>query len=163
MTYRLLCKSSPCLPEVYCDFAGLQMMQRSFYKDKLYAIVPKPDETSTNESKSLYQAYLRSTRQGDVAMPGIIKRSFITYARLHYMKGGVATQRDVPANKLYAVGVRFVFELLDNYIGQFCTTFLPHTHEDIFYTTAEVRFVVVVVLYCCCLLLLLVMMWLLFL
>ena len=42
MTYRLLCKSSPCVPEVYCDFAGLQMMQRSFYKDKLFAIVPKP-------------------------------------------------------------------------------------------------------------------------
>ena len=144
MTYLLLCKSSPCVPEIYCDFAGLQMMQRSFYKDKLFAIVPKPHENSTNESKAIYQVYLRSTRQGDVAMPGIIMTNFLSFARQHSMDRGVAKKRNTPAGKLYAVGVRFVFELLDNYIGQYCTTFLPHTHEEIFHSEEEVRVVVVV-------------------
>jgi len=137
MTYRLLCKSSPCVPEIYCDFAGVQFMVRSFYKDKVFAIVPKPSDTTSNESKALYRAYLASNRQGDVAMVGVIKHNFMQYARLWSWEGGAVKRRKLPEGKLYAIGVRFVFELLDNYIGQYCSTFFPHTHEEVFYYDNE--------------------------
>ena len=39
-TYRLLCKKAPLLPEVFVGFAQLQQMQRSFYIDHLYAVLP---------------------------------------------------------------------------------------------------------------------------
>ena len=40
MTYRLLCKASPCVPEIFTDMGGLAMMQRSFIKEVLYAPIP---------------------------------------------------------------------------------------------------------------------------
>ena len=31
MVYRLLCQHSPCVPEIYAQLAGLQLMRRTFY------------------------------------------------------------------------------------------------------------------------------------
>ena len=37
MVYRLLCQQSPCVPEIYAQLAGLQLMRRTFFTDTLYA------------------------------------------------------------------------------------------------------------------------------
>ena len=38
---------------------------------------------------------------------------------------------------MVAIGVRFCFELLDNYVGQFCAMFLPHCYADAFFVESE--------------------------
>ena len=57
MTYRLLCKTSPAIPEIALDFASLPLMKRSFQVDDVYAPVPKDDNLDENDSK--FYAHVR--------------------------------------------------------------------------------------------------------
>ncbi len=62
MTYRLLCKQSPCVPEIYTYFAGLQMMRRSFGILAVYAPLQKADmDLQSNDSVSFKHLTLSTT------------------------------------------------------------------------------------------------------
>ena len=77
----------------------------------------------------LYEAYLQSRSGG----------SFLCYCRCHYVdKDGVHLRthgRGHASGKgTMAVGVKFHYELLDLYHGEFATMFFPHaTREALFF------------------------------
>ena len=121
MCYRLLCQQSPCVPEIYAHFAGLQLMRRSFVIDALYAPIQKVDmDLSGNVSSKLYHHYLQHDG------PAMVTRSFLQWSRDWTIRDGKKTRRAKQFGKKTAIGVRFCFELQDNYICQFCTMFFPH-------------------------------------
>ena len=131
MTYRLLCKASPCIPEIYSDMAGLQMMMRSFTKCVLYAPIPKPGAAFDNDSKKLYEGYLKA--HSVVAMLGLVTTNYMDWSRLHHLQGGAIKKRSDRNKKTIAMGVRFSFELRDNFLGEFMAMFFPHCAQDAFY------------------------------
>ena len=117
MVYRLLCQQSPCVPEIYAHLAGLQLMRRTFFTDTLYAPLQKADiDLEGNHSLRLYGAYLAFAWQG-----GVVRGCFLSWNRHWAMRDSKIVRRN--QTKTTAIGVRFCFELLDNYICQFCTTF----------------------------------------
>jgi len=124
LTYRLLCKASPCIPEIYCDMAGSQMMMRSFTKAVLYAPIPKPDAVFDNDSKKLYEGYLKA--HSAVAMVGLVMTNYMDWSRVHLLQAGTIKKRSDRNKQLIAMGVRFSFELRDNYLGEFMAMFFPH-------------------------------------
>ena len=122
----MLCKSSPCIPEIYVDFAGLPLVRRSFQVAEVYPPVPRPDmDLSQNDSYKLYGHYLRSVEQVDGCRRQ--RLSFLTYARRYRLdKDGVALRKPRPG-QMVGVGIRFAFELLDVSIGQYAVMFFPHS------------------------------------
>ena len=131
-TYRMLCKSSPCIPEVFSYFASLPMMQRSFYHDVLYAPIQRSAlDLDRNVSLRLYGTYLKSVCVGGCAL-GVVKQNFLQYVRMWRYDGGPAGRVARRSDKMTAVGVRFSFELQDNFIGQYCAMFFPHTSPEEF-------------------------------
>ena len=87
----------------------------------IYAPIPDPDrDIGDHASQKLYASYLaQSTHQ-----------PFIVFCRSFRYDGNAVKprgRRGRHATKTtVAVGVRFPFELLDNYVGQWAAMFLPH-------------------------------------
>ena len=145
-TYRMMCKKAPLLPEMALEFAGMPMMEASYRGSCIYAPTPNIDKSnadaSRNISRALYEAYLRE----QATIVGTLKKqSFIEWARentvlkfsadgdeLVYQKkkrGG----HGVGMNKaLCALGVKFAFEGLDIFVGQWCAMMIPHASESEF-------------------------------
>ena len=139
VAYRIMCKHAPCVPEIFCSFAGLPMMKRSFAIMQLYAPVqgPRLDVERGNESEKMYGAYLRHYG------PNVVMAyNFLGWCRRYRMVDGTARQRPddpvegVLGGRRLAVGVDFCFELLDRYMCQFFVMFFPHRRVDEF-TVAE--------------------------
>ena len=128
-TYRLLCKHAPLLPEVFISMAGWPHMVRSFSTDVVYAIKPglvSENDTDGNDTQKLYRTYCKPL----VLRTALVKQSFAHYAR-HWKwdsNSGAAKQRHhTPKKPITAIGIRFSFEMHDNYIGEFATMFFPHS------------------------------------
>ena len=124
VVYRLMSKRVLCIPEIFVYFARLPHMERSFRVDTIYAPGPTcPDDA--NNSMKLYAAY-RAT--SDCFFP-IRDISFIDYVRTHELKHGVAKLRRITGGghntgkTTTAVGVRFGYEMHDQYIFHFCAMF----------------------------------------
>ena len=142
-TYRLMSKRAPLLTEVYLSMKKRPKMMRTFLIDTLCAIIPgKVDLDSDNATRhhQMYKAYLQrgNTHEKLVAVGiknvhGTQSQSFLQYCR-HWRwddKTRKPKWRSYATTKCRncAVGVKFEFELYDNFIGQFATTFFPHTKE----------------------------------
>ena len=104
-------------------------MHRSFNTDVVYAIKPglvSLDGTDGNETQKLYRTYCKQL----VLRTVLVKTSFAHYAR-HWAwseKDTAAKQRKHTNKKpITAVGIRFSFEMQDNFIGEFATMFFPHS------------------------------------
>ena len=131
MVYRLLCQQSPCVPEIYAQFASLQLMRRTFYVDAVYAPLQKADmDLEQNVTLRLYGTYLKHGWPG-----AIVEQSFLTWSRFWAMRDGKVQPRC--RKKTTAIGVRFCFELLDNYICQYCTMFFPHSTQHEFLVNGD--------------------------
>jgi len=129
MTYRILCKSSPCVPEIYVDWSGLPLIRRSFQVAEVYPPVPRPNmDLRQNDSYKLYAHYLKSAVETDGVQR--LSCSFLVYARRFRLQEDAAVPRRPRAGQMVGVGVRFAFELLDVAIGQYAVMFLPHTSPD---------------------------------
>ena len=82
MTYRLMCKHAPCVPEIACHFAGLQLMRRSFGIEPLYAPVPRTDiDLEQNTSLRLYGHYLKHWCPGGVVPMLQVTKNLLQWAR----------------------------------------------------------------------------------
>ena len=150
MTWRLLCKVSPCIPEIFIQFASLPLMLRSFSVVVLYAPIQRDDlDFDQNESLKLYAAYLRhfGGLTGSMAnVRGLTQRvsmSFYTFAHTyrltnHHSNGGL-TRWKLPPRGMISVGIRFSFEMLDIYLCQMCTMFFPHRRSDDFLSPSRQR------------------------
>ena len=90
-----------------------------------------------NESQRFYGTYVACNQVGGLPTPAIVDRNFLSYARSYYFKDGVAKKRVKTEDKTVAIGARFCFELLDNFIGQFCTLFFPHCSADAFHVQSD--------------------------
>lgn len=115
-TYRLLCKLTPCIPEAYLDFAALSHMLRSFTCTTMYAPIPheeSPYDDSNDSNKLYHRGYLRN----GINAFTVVRESFLTYYRQHTWKQSLAHK--VSSEKTRAVAVRFAYEGLDIYIGQY--------------------------------------------
>ena len=121
---------------VFISMAQLPHMTRSFYVDHLYAVIPTrlEDVTADSHSHRLYRAYCE---RGVLAQQ---TTHFLGYCRGHYwdtITGSVKPRSD--PDIAYAVGVRFAFELQDNFLGQFATTFFPHASTKRFLSSSAVE------------------------
>ena len=65
-----------------------------------------------------------------------LKGAVLMYCRLYQWdeKANTIKERNYASTgkSVCAVGVNFEFELYDNFLGQFATTFFPHNTEDAF-------------------------------
>lgn len=127
------------------DMATLPMMVHTFLADTIYAPVPDPSKSDNNDSRKLYSAYLKRGARVD-AYSGetrLLDMTFIEFARLFRLDGCADTGeykvrlrvsgKGRQAKKTStAIGVRFAFELLDIYVGQFCAMFIVHTDPSEF-------------------------------
>ena len=138
VVYRLMCKRALCIPEIFVYFARLPHMHRSFRVDTIYAPGPTcPDDA--NNSMKLYAKYRGTERAGDMFPCKSI--AFIDYVRTHELKNGSVKLRPITGGghntgkSTTAVGVRFGYEMHDQYIFHFCAMFFPHYHREAFIST----------------------------
>jgi hypothetical protein len=140
-TYRLMSKRAPLLTEVYLSMKKHPRMIRTFLTDTLCPIIPGKvdlDSDKATRHHRMYKAYLqlgadKHSADASVADPGIPlvhgsqELSFVQYCRLFRWdeKTGKPKTRSYKTTKCRncAVGVKFEFELYDNFIGQFASTF----------------------------------------
>ena len=84
----------------------------------------------------LYTAYRESERCGGLFHCKSI--AFMDYARTHEIKNGKVKLRPITGGghntgkSTTAVGVRFGYEMHDQYIFHFCAMFFPHYHREAF-------------------------------
>jgi hypothetical protein len=127
VVFRLMCKRVLCIPEIFVYFARRPHMVRSFRVDTIYAPGPTCRDDANNSMK-LYAAY----RATDDTLFPCKKIAFIDYARTHEMKNGAVKLRPKTGGghstgkSTTAVGVRFGYEMHDQYIFHYCTMF-SHT------------------------------------
>ena len=136
MTYRILCKSAPGIPEVYMASGDCAAMQRSFMREHVFAVGPDGHEAlAKNRSILLYDTYLAHKLEGD---PKIVRMPFIEYARIAQLsedkKKGTARNFAAGPRRgcTVAVGIRYKYELLDLYLGQFSASQFPHRKSSVF-------------------------------
>ena len=138
-TYRLLCKHAPLIPEVFIAMAGLPHMLRSFNTDVAYAIKPglvTMQGEEGNETQKLYRTYCRPV----VARSALVECNFAEYARKwQWNEKEKTAKRRLHTEKkpITAIGIRFSYEMLDNYIGEFATMFWPHSDMKTFTMAAS--------------------------
>ena len=136
MAYRILCKRALAVPEIYHEFAGLAQMVRSFQAATLVAPIPGPvhEKTSlTQQSQVLYEAYLRSRCGTSFLSLLQVPRGWEGRSRVLLREGGRGFHT---GKNTLAVGVRFRYELLDLYHGEFASIFFPHATRMAFYQDA---------------------------
>ena len=107
-------------------------MRRSFGIDPLYAPVPRADiDLEQNTSLRLYGHYLKHwVPNGNVPML-LVNKNLLQWARTWRLYDDVLKKRS-DTGKTVAIGLRFSFELLDLYVGQFCSVFYPHCFSNTF-------------------------------
>ena len=128
-----MCKRVLCIPEIFVYFARLPHMIRSFRIGTIYAPGPTcPDDA--NNSMKLYAAY-RDIDRGLFPCKSI---AFIDDAKTHEIKDGKVKRRRLTGGghntgkETTAIGVRFGYEMHDQYIFHFCAMFFPHYHREAF-------------------------------
>ena len=57
MAYRMLCKYSPCIPEVFCHFASLPLMKRSFQIDVVFAPIQRANWEDVRFTKFMWPSW----------------------------------------------------------------------------------------------------------
>ena len=136
-TYRLLCKNTPCIPEVAIRMAGLSEWEKSYSHVLLYP--PQPADMvefegrQRNFSTKMYGTYLQEKRQ-QLVHDQPIQESFLAWHRprrwdtatgrmVH--RGGKHNQSN---EKTQVVACRYWYELTDGFWGQFALTQLPHRY-----------------------------------
>ena len=116
------------MPEIFVYFARHTHMVRSFRTDTIYAPGPTCLDDANNSMK-LYAAY-RATEDSLFPCKSI---AFIDYVRTHEMKNGVVKLRPTTGGghntgkSTTVVGVRFGYEMHDQYIFHFCAMFFHTT------------------------------------
>ena len=123
-TYRLLSKSTPCIPEVAIRMASLPEFERSYSHVLLYPPQPKDcvtlDERKVNFSTRMYGIYLQEMRVL-IAAGATMKESFLAWHRSREydaesqtcsMRGGKHQQR---YHKTMVVACRYWYELTDGF------------------------------------------------
>ncbi|CAK0897525.1 unnamed protein product, partial [Prorocentrum cordatum] len=144
-TYRM-CKLAPGLPEVFLDFAGAAHIYRTFAVVNACAIIPGRRDPGDNDTKRLHEHYVaRLVVSGELDFRG----SFLSYIRTYAWKDAktVTKRRGRGQDCLVAVGVRYAFEMQDNFIGQFCTMMFPHRDSATFLPPSETE-VIAFTAYC---------------
>ena len=150
-TYRLLCKRAPLEPEIALEFAAAPLMQSSYRGASTYAPLPWPkakrdNRSDLNQARKHYLAYLQWNRTLEPETKFGRKLSFAEWFRCYSAvegdNGQLASKergtRGVGCNKeTCAAGLKFAFELLDIFVGQFCASFIPHCSEDEFLLSEE--------------------------
>ena len=135
--YRLLSKSSPCLPEVAIRMAQLSEFERSYSHVLLYP--PQPAAMVTlegrqgNFSARMYGFYLQEKRQ-EIGCGNAVSESFLVWHRTrqydnqnHTVRYRGGHNQQSRANTL-VVACRFWYELTDGYWGQFSLVNFPHMY-----------------------------------
>ena len=140
-SYRLLSKSTPCIPEVALRMASASEFERTYSHVLLYP--PQADECRSAEgrernfSSRMYGIYLQEMRLAMAA--GIpISQSFLVWHRTReydkasrscVLRGEKGGQR---FGKTMVTACRYWYELTDGFWGQFVSTQIPHAKpEDI--------------------------------
>ena len=135
--YRLLSKSSPCIPEVAIRMAQLSEFERSYSHVLLYPPQPAAMVEYTgrqgNFTSKMYGFYLEEKRQQmAVGMP--VAESFLVWHRQReydpntegvVFRGGKHNQSRAPT---MVVACRYWYELTDGFWGQFMLTQIPHLY-----------------------------------
>ena len=135
-TYRLISKSTPCIPEVAIRMASLSEFDRTYSHVLLYP--PQPancvslEERKVNFSTRMYGIYAEEMRLLTAAGQPI-PESFLVWHRTRewdqlkqtcvYRAGG----RD-RFGKTLVVACRYWYELSDGFWGQFVITQIPHAN-----------------------------------
>ena len=138
-TYRLISKSTPCIPEVAIRMAQLPEFDRSYTHVLLYP--PRPVDMveyqgrRDNFSTRMYGFYIHEKRS-QVAAGIPVSENFLVWHRsreydnenqcLRY-RGGQHNQGNA---KTQVVACRYWYELTDGFWGQFSITNLPHGHAS---------------------------------
>ena len=134
--YRLLSKSTPCIPEVAIRMAQLSEFERSYTHVLLYPPQPAAmvdyDGRQGNFSAKMYGIYLAEKRLLRITgMP--VTESFLEWHRLReydsstqslVYRGGKHNQARIPT---MVCACRYWYELTDGYWGQFMLTQVPLT------------------------------------
>ena len=133
--YRLLCKGSPCIPEVAIRMAQLPDFERSYSHVLLYPPQPRHmvnlEGRLENFSAKMYGIYLQEMR-GLVAAAGVIDVSFLKWHRTReydpqtstYVFRGRADKQ--ATHKTLVVACRYWYELTDVFWGQMLLSQIPH-------------------------------------
>ena len=143
-TYRLLCKSAPCLPEVAIRMAQLPEFERSYTHVLLYppqpALVLTLEQRKTNFSGRMYGMYCAEMKgllkAASAEQQVSILQSFLQWHRdKEYdttsgtlRHGGLRHQQKY--RKTPVVACRYWYELTDGFWGQFALTQLPHSDPE---------------------------------
>ena len=138
------------LTEVYISMKKRGKMIRTFQTDTLCPIIPGRVDIHADKATRhhrLYAAYLdhgvknaapldRGLITGAGNATSIQKMAFIHYCRSYQWDGPKKRAKlrtyETTDKEVTAVGVKFEFELYDNFIGQFAVTFFPHASEHDF-------------------------------
>ena len=133
--YRLLSKSTPCLPEVAIRMAQYSEWEKSYTHVLLYPPQPAAmvdiEGRQGNFSTRMYGFYLREKQQ-QVKSGGAVSESFLVWHRTRQYdsstdqilyRGGRHQQQH---SLTYVVACRYWYELTDGFWGQFCLTNLLH-------------------------------------
>ena len=133
--YRLLCKSSPCLPEVAIRMGQLSEFQRSYSHVLLYPPQPKDMLDIAGRQRSfsskMYGFYTQEMRDL-LAAGGSIETCFLQWHR--HREFDPKTQSCMPRggqhqhrhHRTLVCACRYWYELCDGYWGQFVLTQIPH-------------------------------------
>ena len=129
-TYRLLSKSTPCLPEVAIRMAQLSEFERSYSHVLLFP--PQPIammdyREARNFSAKMYQIYLLDKRK-QATGGAVVCDNFLTWHRdkeydpqaqqMQYRTG----RHNARYVQTQVVACRYWFELTDGYWGQYCSS-----------------------------------------
>ena len=113
-------------------------MERSFRVGTIFAPGPTcPDDA--NNTMKLYATYRETERCG--GFPPCKSIAFMDYVRTHECKDGKVKLRPTTGGghntgkQTTAIGVRFGYEMHDQYIFHFCAMFFPHYHREAFIST----------------------------
>ena len=147
--YRLLSKSTPCIPEVALRMASASEFDRTYSHVLLYPPQPdecrSPDARERNFSSRMYGIYLQEMTLAMAA--GIpISQSFLVWHRTReydkdsrscVFRGEKGGKR---FGKTMVTACRYWYELTDGFWGQFASTQIPHVKpEDILPTEKHLR------------------------
>ena len=138
-SYRLLSKSSPCLPEVAIRMSQLSEFERSYSHVLLYP--PQPGAMASvqgrqaNFSSKMYGFYVEEMRSG-LGSGKPISEVFLQWHRLrrYDAEKKVAEYRGTVCQhgraKTMVVACRYWYELTDGFWGQLVLTQIPHARPE---------------------------------
>ena len=141
-TYRLLCKSAPCLPEVAIRMAQLPEFDRSYSHVLLYPPLPAQvltfEQRQKNFSSKMYGFYCAAMKAvlEHSASRVCLSQSFLQWHRDKEYDAGSASVRhgglrhQQKHRKTPVVSCRYWYEQVDGYWGQFALTQLPHSDPE---------------------------------